>query len=161
MSNPSRNYWSDKVQRGEPIEAKFFFKITAAKTAYNQTANAVLVAWDAIAAQATIDDFLGTTDEFLIASFDATAMGTDAIAFIVDLQGQCKELVSAKVKLMSGTNLSTVVKTGDNASTTVGTTLVTTFAAGANGNVAGHAVLSGIDILTSGMVELTLNFRSY
>ena len=161
MSNPSRIYWSDSLQRGEPIETKFYFKITAAKTLTNQTANAVITSFDAIAAQATIDDFLGTTNEFLIASFDGTAMGTDALAFIFDFKGQVKELVSAKVKLMSGSNLGTVVETCDNASATVGTTLVTTFAAGANGNVAGHAVLSGMDILTAGLIELTISFRSF
>lgn len=55
-----------------------------------------LIAFDAIASQAVINTFLGTTDEFLVAAFDATAMGNDMFACIVNMAGQVNQLVGVE-----------------------------------------------------------------
>ena len=159
MSNPSRIMWNDNIQRGEPLETKFLYKITGTKTVTNSSA-ASKVLFDALSAQADIDDFLGTTNEFLLASFAATPMGTGAIGFLFNMEGQVQELIAVKVKVLSGTDLSTIQQTAANVFTTVGATLACSFALGANGNVAGHTVITGLDGYTTGEVEVTLVWRA-
>lgn len=159
VSSPS--YWSDAVQRGQAYSIDLFFKITAAKTVTSLNANSVLTSFDAIAAQATINDFLGTTDEFLVAAFDATAMGTDAFACIVAMSGQASQLLAATAETYSGTDGLTVVPAGINSSTTLTASSHTAQCAlGAYGNMAARFVLTGVDALTSGLIKVTLYYRS-
>jgi hypothetical protein len=161
MGDPSRLYWSDKVQRGMPIQTKFCYKITGAKAVTEQTSAASKVFFDALSSQADdIDAFLETTNEFLLASFAATPMGTGAIGFLFNMEGQVQELIAVEVKLMSGTDLSTIARTAQNVFTTVGATLAQSFALGANGNVAGHTVFTGLDAMNAGIIEVTLSWRS-
>ena len=161
MGNPSRVYWADAVQRGEPITTKFLYKITDTKTVTQQDANASKVFFDALSSQTDdIDAFLGTTTEFALASFAATPMGTGAIGFLFNMGGQVQELVAVIVKLMSSTDLTTIAQTAANAFTTVNATLTCSFALGANGNVAGHTVFTGLDAMQAGLIEVQLVWRS-
>lgn len=159
VSSPS--YWSDAVQRGQVYSLDLFYKITAAKTVTSLNANSTLVAFDAIAAQATIDDFLGTTNEFLIAAFDATAIGTDAFAVIVAAGGQGSALVAATATTYSGTNGLTILTGGVTSSSALtASSLTTQCALGANGNMAARFILTGVDALTSGFIKVTMYYRS-
>lgn len=159
VSSPS--YWSDAVQRGQAYALDLFFKITAAKTVTSLNANSVLTAFDAIASQAVINDFLGTTDEFLVAAFDATAMGTDAFACIVGMGGQASALLAATAVTYSGTDGLTAVPAGLNVSAALTASSHTgQCALGANGDMAARFVLTGVDALTSGLIKVTFYYRS-
>lgn len=159
ISSPS--YWSDAVQRGQAFSLDLFFKITGAKTVTSLNANSVLTAFDAIAAQSTIDNFLGTTNEFVIAQFDATAMGTDAFACIVAMGGQASALLAVTAATYSGTNGLTVLPAGINSSAALTASSHTSECAlGANGDMAARLVLTGVDALTSGLIKVTFYYRS-
>jgi len=160
MAQRTITYSSDKVQRGEPLITKFNFKITGTKTVTNQTAAAAYSTFDAIAAQSTIDDFLGTTNEFLIAGFAATPMGTGAFGAILDFQGQVQELIKVNVKLLSGTDLGTVAETESWPDTALTATLVMSCQKGTNGNVAFHTVFTGLDSVSAGTIEVSVYWRS-
>ena len=160
MAQKMITYWSDKVQRGEPLITKFSFKITAAKTVFDQTKNAVMTFWDALASQAVVDTFLGTTSEFVYTLFGSTAMGTDAFGGIIDFGGEVKELVKVNVKLRSGTNFGTLVENESYPVSAILDALEMQCALGANGNVGFHSVLTGVDILTSGSIEVTVYWYS-
>jgi hypothetical protein len=155
-------YWSEKVGKTVPRELELVFKITGAKAVSPAVQGLpVLTAFDAVASQAVIDSFLGTSSEFLVAAFDATAMGTDAFAGIVNLAGQAASLVSVSAKVASGTagvtqaNYEFVSSAALTAST-----LVAECALGASGNVAFKLVSTGLDALTSGMIVVKLKWIS-
>lgn len=157
MAVSSLFYYNDQLGKVVPNELVLQFKITGAKASSPIVANtAVLKAYDAIASQSVIDSFLGTSSEFAVAAFDATAMGTDAFAVIVNLNGQAKKLLSVKAKVYSGSNGATVAENAAVAAGLTASTLACEGALGANGNLAARFVLSGLDALTSGMVEVRL-----
>ncbi len=129
---------SDALQRSQPEILRFAWKITGAVTFAKLTEGMpTLVTTTAIATQAVIDTFLGTTSEFDYLAFDATAMGADTIGVIVNCEGQIKKVLYFKAYYRSGTDLVDLVTRGDHASATLtASTLATEVAAGANGNLA-------------------------
>jgi hypothetical protein len=153
-------YWSDKAQKGEARELSLIYKITAAKTVVDQLNMPVLTAFDALSTQAQIDTFLGTTNEFLLAAFDATAMGTDAFAGIVAMNGQCKELVSWEVQSVLSTGVPDVTLKLDAVAALTASSLTSQAAKGADGNVAFRAILTGVDALTAGLILVKLVWKS-
>lgn len=163
MADTSLMYWEQTLGKSQTRKLRYMYSITAAKTLaevlppYN-----VLTSFDAIASQAVIDNFLGTTNEFLLAAFDATAMGTDAIAFIVRMQGQAAKLVSAKCyTLVAATGA--VGLTWELPVTAAGLTassLTTQAALGANGDLAARFILTGLDALTSGSLVVEFEWIS-
>lgn len=176
MAGPGLLYMNESLY-GKEDELILKWKITGAKTSTPLPLNnsAVLTAYDAIASQTTIDSFLGTTNEFLIAQFDATAMGTDAFAGIVNMSGQktgvtvlngansaqAASVLAMTIHLYSGTNGATVVNEGVNVSSTLtSSSLTTQVACGANGNIAFRSILSGLDILTSGLIIARIHWVS-
>ncbi len=173
MAGPGLIYDNDYLYAKED-ELVLKWNITAAKTVSPLpiSNNAVLTTFDAIAAQATIDSFLGSTNEFLIAQFDSTAMGTDAFAGIINMSGlksgvaagstaQASSLLCAQISLHSGANGATLVSEGVVAVTPLTSSSLTTQAAcGAYGNLAFRAILSGVDILTAGIIVVRLHWVS-
>lgn len=150
-------YYNDQLGKVVPNELVLQWKITGAKAVSPIVANSAhLTSFDAIASQAVIDSFLGTTNEFLVSAFDATAMGTNAFAVIVDMNGQAKSLLSVTARVMSGTNGATVAQCADVAEGLTASTLACEAQRGAEGNVAARLVLSGLDDLTSGLLEVRL-----
>lgn len=155
MAVSSLFYYNDQLGKVVPNELVLQFKITGAKASSPIVANtAVLTSYDAIASQSVIDSFLGTSSEFLVSAFDATAMGVNAFAVIVNLNGQAKKLLSVSAKVMSGSNGATVAECADVAEGLTASTLACEGALGASGNVAGRFIVSGLDALTSGMIEV-------
>lgn len=152
--------YNDSIQRSQPLKLDFVFPITAAKTV--SQIPGTLTAFDAIASQAIIDAFLATSSEFLVAAFDATSMGTDAFAVLLNLggaTGQCKEVtkiditsytaagaVSAELHLLPVASLTS-------------TSLTSQIAKGASGNVALRMILTGVDALTSGHIHVEVYFK--
>lgn len=159
MAVSSLFYYNDQLGKVVPNELILQYKITGAKTSAPIVANsATLTAYDAIASQSVIDNFLGTSSEFLVAAFDATAMGTNAFAVIVDMNGQAKNLLSVRARVMSGSNFATVAECSDIADGLTASTLSCEGAVGANGNLAGRFVLAGLDALTSGLIEVRFSW---
>lgn len=155
-------YYNDKLGKTQPRILRFFWNITAGKTislVTGQVGSPILPTFDAYASQAVIDNFLGTTNEFLLAAFDATSMGTDAFGALINMGGQ-----AAAVSYMSLTaRTGTYGGTATSASATVGTaltasTLEAACVCGANGNIAVKAVISGLDALTSLNLELMVGW---
>jgi hypothetical protein len=161
MGNMSLAYYQDQLGKVDPHVTTLVWNITAAKTVSSVPANsAALVAFDAISSQAVIDDFLGTTNEFLVAAFDATAMGADMFAAIVNMAGQMKQLVYAEAVCYSGTGGATKVERAVQASSALtASTLATEAAVGASGNVAVKVDFGNtpdFDALTAGTIVLKL-----
>lgn len=150
---PELFHYSSALGKTDPRILTLMFNITGAKTSVTRPLGPpVLTAYDAIAAQATIDNFLGTTSEFNYLAFDATSMGTDAFGVIVNMNGQAGYLLAAEAKQMSGTNFGTVVNSIGLGTGLTATTLATEAALGANGNLAARFVLTNLDGLTTGIV---------
>lgn len=161
MSNHTSLYlWNEQLQDGTARHLQLVWNITAAKTAsLARPQSAVLSSFDAIT-QAKIDALLGSSGEFTAAQFDSTAMGTDAFAAIVDFGGQCRHLVRAEIRTLSGTGGGTVVVRNTADSGLTDSTLATEASKSAAGNVAVRAVLTGVDALTAGQIVLDLWFIS-
>ncbi len=174
MAGPGLIYQSGDLYAKED-EMILKWNITGAKTSTPLPLNrsSVMTVYDAIAAQATIDNFLGTTNEFLIAQFDATAMGTDAFGFLINMSGgapglntttnraQAAQLLCVEVTLHSGSQGATAVNEGvASIATLTSSSLATEFALGSYGNIAGRAILSGLDILTTGIIVARLHWVS-
>jgi len=153
--------YNDQLDRTQPQTLKLLYKLTAAKTVIAIPAHsASLVAFDAIASQAVIDSFLGTTNEFLLAAFDATSMGADAMAVIVNMGGQARSVLNMVARCYSASN--TLVERQDQVSTGLtASTLETKIAVGANGNIAlkvdwGNS--PDMDTLAAGTIEILIDW---
>lgn len=136
MADTSLFYWNEKFGKTQLRELQLQWKITAAKTVSSlPVGQPVLVAFDAIASQTTIDNFLGTTNEFLIADFDATAMGADAFACIINMAGQAAYVSGFEICCYSGSGNTDQVRRGAYESSLSGS-LETAIELGAEGNIA-------------------------
>lgn len=150
------------------------WKITAAKTVQPLplSMGGVLTLVDAAASQAAIDSFLMTTNEFLLAAFDATAMGTDAFGCLVKMNGlqetathngvgQVASVQAMVANVYSGTNGATVVTSGVASSTTLTASSNTSqIAVGAAGDIAFRLVSAGLDALTGGLISVNIYWTS-
>lgn len=158
-TSPGLFFWQDKIGRNNPHVVQFLFKITAAKTVSQlPQGTPTLTSFDAIASQSVIDDFLGTTNEFLVAQFDATAMGTDAFACICNFGGQGDELYGVEAYVDDLTTR--VEKSLASVTTLTSSSLTNQCAVGANGNLAVRLVMTGLDALTSGIISVRFLFKS-
>ena len=106
-SSNSLTYFSDKLERGEATKTNLLYRITGAKTVTDLSANAAITMFDTGITQAQIDAFLGTTNEILAVGFGSTAMGTAAFGALVDMGGQCAQLINVEVRVFDGTSTAT------------------------------------------------------
>ena len=162
MSATSLFYYQDQWGKVQPQVLRLQYEITAAKTVKPIVSNsASLTTFDAIASQAVIDDFLGTSSEFTLAQFDATSMGAYAFGVIVDMQGQAKSAVMVVAKCYSGTSGSTLVTRQAKAGTLTDSTLETAVARGADGNLACKVDFGNtpdFDGLTAGTIDIEIHW---
>lgn len=157
-TSPGLFFWQDKLGKTNPHCVEFMWQITGAQAITQlPQGTPVLTTFSAIASQSTIDDFLGTTNEFLIAAFDATAMGVDSFACIVNMNKQIEELYRAEAYFDDGTLVQRVVPA---VASLTASSLSTQAAAGSFGNLAIRAVLTGIDAATTGILGVKFYFRS-
>lgn len=158
MSGTSLMYWQDQLGKVNPQVLRLQYSISAAVTAAPIVSNsASLITFVALASQAVIDDFLGTTNEFLLTAYDATSMGADAFGALVNMNGQCKTVVQMIARCYSASN--TIVTRQVVGGALTASTLETKCAVGANGNI-GVKVDFGntpdFDALTAGTIELEI-----
>jgi len=98
----------------------------------------------------------------LVAAFDATAMGADVFAGIVDMGGQCAEVYSMTARCYSASN-TLVTRFCEDSATLTASTLATEIAKGANGNIAFKVDFGNtpdLDALTAGTIEIEILWRS-
>lgn len=166
-------YTNEKHAKTQVRSLEFLFQITAAKTvvAYPRGMD-ILPAFDALTQQ-QINDYLGTTNEFLATQFDATSMGTDAFGGIINMGtmaspgpsslapqlGQAAAIAEVSVTSYTGANNATSVATLSFGPTGLAPTSLTTGSAlGVNGNIAFRAVITGVDALTSGFIKVVVRW---
>jgi hypothetical protein len=168
VSDLSLFYWQEKLGKTQPRILRLGFQITAAKTVSPLVQGVpALTTFDAFASQAVIDGFLGTTNEFLLAAFDATSMGNDTFGGLINMggaNGQVYKLLAFDAKCYSGTGGSTLVERHVQSSAALtASTLASEAAVGASGNL-GFKVDFGntpdFDGLTSGMIQLEFQWIS-
>lgn len=165
MSQPSLHYWQDALPKTLPRVLHLAWEITAAKTVSPLNMGLpVLTAFDAVASQAVIDAYLGTTNEFLVAAFDATAMGADTFGGIVNMGGQAAKLNSMIARCYSGTGGATLVeRCVKSSSALTASTLATECALGSSGNLAFRVDFGNtpdFDALTAGVIVVELQWVS-
>ncbi len=160
--------WNDKFgKRTEQLILEW--DITGAKTVVTRPMGMpVLTAFDAIASQAVINTFLGTTDEFNYLAFDGTALGADSFGVIVNMAGQAATLLSVEMSSY-GTYATAGSETEvRRASPAVAAGLTVSSntneaALGANGNIAFRMVFGNspdFDGQTSGLLVARINWIS-
>lgn len=172
MSNSQAlTYWQQNMGKSVPHTVEFSWTITGAGT-YSEivVGQPVLQLRAAASSQAQIDNFLGTTSEFNYALLGSTQMGTDAIAFIVNMGGQAAKAVYAECSFWSeaGYNMNTIegsdtdplVQNQRVPPIALADTLTPKYALGANGNLAAAFVLTGLDAATVGMITARFAFIS-
>jgi len=155
-------YWNEKHGKTQAHTLRFSLNITGAKTVVPAVYGyPLLTAFDALASQAVIDDFLGTSSEFLLTHFDATSMGADVFGGLVNmggLRGQVQKAVAMRAWLEDGTTL--VGRHVVASSSLTASTLVTEYAVGAYGNLGFKVDYGAVDALTSGLITVELDFIS-
>ncbi len=159
MGATSLMYYQEAFYKGAPHILTLDWTITAATTVSATpmgASPASMVVFSAIASQAVIDNFLGTTSEFNYLAFDSTSMGADAMGVIVNMKGQAADLLHVESTCCSNTGFSDMVtRWSAKSATLTNTTLVTEAALGAYGNIAfkiNWGNTPDFDALTSGLI---------
>lgn len=164
MADTSLIYWQEKLGKTQARRLRISWSVVSGAFTECVAGNPILLTQAAIAAQSTINNFLGTTAEFDYLAFDATSMGTDALGVIIDMKGQAIKVLAAHLNLYSSTYLGTAA--GARALGSAGitaTTLETAVACGysssitGSGNIAFKGVISGLDSAT-GLVVLDVDW---
>jgi len=159
MSTPSFLLKSDALARHQKAYIDLMYSVTGAKAgSFVQLAPRALVAYDNGTAptQADIDALLGSTNEFVQATvFGSTALGTNAIALILDCDGQIAAVNGIEIRSVLGTTQAAQV----GPSVAIADTLPTNprVAVSALGNLAIQAVLSGLDAATTGLLLIRIH----
>lgn len=161
MGDTSLYYYQDQLLRVNPRILRLQYNITGAAACSPIISNsASMVFYSALSSQAQVDNFLGTTNEFLYTAFGATAMGADAFAGLVNMAGQCKTITQMVAKCYSGTGGATLV-TRQCQESAVANSLQTAVEVGANGNIAFQVDFGNtpdFDALTSGTIEIEIHW---
>ena len=157
MSQTSLVYSNEKHLKTQPRPLHFRLQITAAKTVSLVPVGAdCLVAFEALS-QAAIDAYLGTSDEFLAAALDATALGTDDFALLVKMNGQAAKIVGAKAEYWTANGATVVAVSSAAASALTASTAKNECAVGASGNIAvKFKDLTGVEAATDGQILVTI-----
>lgn len=160
MSQTSLVYSNEKMLKTQPRQLKFIYNITGAKANSPVPVGAgSYSAYDAVT-QPVIDAYLGTSSEFLAAALDATAMGANAFAVLMDMKGQCGKILGAKLEYWSadGATLNIQLKSWAVSALTA-STAANECAVGAYGNVAVKFTgVTGLDAATTGYVIVTIDW---
>lgn len=166
MSGTSLYYWQDQWGKVQPQVLRLQYNITGAAACSPIIPNsASMVFYSALSSQAQVDNFLGTTDEFLYTVFGSTAMGADAFGGLVNMggaSGQCSEIVQMVARCYSNTGGSDLV-TRQCQAAAIANTLGTRCQVGAYGNIAFQVDFGNtpdFDALTSGTIDIEIHWIS-
>lgn len=137
MADTSLFYYNPALAKTNARCLSLQFQITGAKAVTSLPMGPpILNTFDAIASQAVIDDFLSTVNEFLVAQYDATSMGTDAQGVIINMDGQVSAVTGMDCRCYHGTPPTTLLSRATYPiATLTSSTLETAIALGAFGNI--------------------------
>jgi hypothetical protein len=151
MSNPSgKALISADLQKKEPVTLDFTISLASGvPTLVSSMAGYPIIMGTSAAApldQTSIDAFLGNSSDVVAAtSFSSTALGVDAIGYVINMQGQAASAILAEAMLYDTTRIF-VAKQGAGAVTTALTSaLADGFAVTPAGNLYGRFVATGLD----------------
>lgn len=163
MSNAtSLVYYNERIQLSQPRVLRLLYTITGAVTVTDALRSGTLTTFGAIAAQSTIDTYLGTSSEFDYLAFDATSMGNDAMGVIVNMGGQVAEVYQMVARCYSASN-TVVTRQVEDSSALTATSLTTEIAKGSSGNVAlkvDWGNTPDFDALTAGTIDIQVYWRA-
>lgn len=159
MSETSLIYYNDQWSKVNPRVLRLEYKLTAVKTATSIIPNsASLATFDAFASQSVIDSYLGSTNEFLLAAFDATSMGNDTFGGLINMCGQARKVTQMIASCYSASN-TLVTRQVQAGSALTATSLATEVAVGDQGNI-GFKVDFGntpdFDALAAGTIVISI-----
>ena len=161
MTATALMYYNDQWGKVIPRCLRLEYGITGAKAASALVPNSgSYVFFDALTAQTQVDNFLGTTNEFLYTVFGSTAMGADAFGGLVNLGGQAAVVTQMVAECYSASD-TLVTRQAVNATITDAAT--TQVQRGSSGNV-GFVVQFGntpdFDGLTGGTIVVSIYWVS-
>ncbi len=160
MSQTSLVYLNEKHAKSQPRQLIFRFDVTGAKTNSPVPIGAdVYTTYDAIASQAVIDGYLGTSSEFLVAAFDATAMGADEFGMLVNMKGQAAKVLGARAVFYAEAGTVGIELNAKAVSALTASTVENACAVGANGNIALKLTgVTGLDAATDGYLVVEIHW---
>lgn len=157
---------SGRLASAQPYEVKLFFTVTGGAVTQLLTRDlppVIVGVTDGAFTQAAVNKLLevdstgadlsavSTAEVNVPVAFGATAMGTDALGFVVYCAGQIERVAGAKALLLQASEDSKWIPVATSLPDTLSAGLLVTPA----GNLAGRVILTGLDSAT-GVVELSL-----
>lgn len=150
--------FEDKLASHEKVCVELAYNITGAKAgSFILPSPSAIIGYDSSDfTQSAIDALLGTTNEFIAGTaFGSTAMGTDALGLVLNLQGQSAVVSQCYMEVkvaIAGTAAETLIVKGQTSALPNTLASPARMQIGANGNLAAQVVLTGLDAATSGMI---------
>jgi hypothetical protein len=154
MAQPSYIYKNDALARHQKASIDLVLDTKGLKFVGAQPQNIIGIAATPFT-QTAIDALLGSTNEFLSASFGATGMGIDALAFIINCDGQIKSV--AAVELLSLSDTTEEQQLGGSAAIANTLAAVPRVECSSLGNVAVQCVITGLDAATTGLAVIRIH----
>jgi len=161
MLRPGSYAWNDKVQGAQYASIRLAWDITGAKAA-TLLNSGFPVATSFDAGLDTLTEITAilpnmTTDEFVAATaFGTTAMGTGAFGFVIDMEGQARKVLWMSCHVSGTASSVPLISSVKGQSSALTNALESQVTVGSLGNVAGHLLVTGLDGLTAGLIELTI-----
>lgn len=155
LKNPS-------LSDNQHTELDFYFTVNSNVATMLPSGNAgTPMVWGYSAAAplttAAIDAFTGNTNDILgDTCFASTAMGTDSMGFVIDMQGQAAEAVAIVAVLYDTVTLGTAIA---GVSTALTNSLSTALSVSTLGNLYGRVVVAGFDAASSKILHLKVVCR--
>ena len=154
MAQPSYIFKNDALARHQKASIDLVVDTKALKFIGAQPQHIIGVAATPFT-QTAIDALLGSTNEFLSASFGSTGMGTDALALILNCDGQIKSVAAVEILSLSDTTQESQL--GGAAAIANTLAAVPRVECSALGNVAVQCVITGLDAATTGLAVIRIH----
>ena len=148
-----KQLWSDKLGRSQQAEIRLYLERDASAGTFSIQNDVPAEVSAGAITQASIDALLGSSSEVDGDKFDATAQGTNALGFVIDCGGQVRKAISC-IAYDYGTGAGDAFKQTD----LTASTLAAGIEVSSSGNLAGRAIIAGMDANTStdGLVEIRI-----
>lgn len=155
---------SDKLQRCQPQSLNFRLHITGAKANASEAVLSlpVLTGYDSTdLTQVLVEAFLGHSSAIVCATaFGSTAMGTDVLGFVIDMQGGAGSIVSYQVSTSLSAGGACSGQLIDGSQSALTNALSSAVAVSSDGDIYGRVLATGLDAATAGYIDLTVFYRS-
>lgn len=168
-ANTSLFFTNERHGKSQPRSMDFTFRFTGVKTIVPVPVGADCFWFFDPITQAQIDAYLTTptktsSNDFLAAMFDATAMGADTFGGIINMMGQASSVIGLEAKCYSGVGGSTLVSRAVSVvSTLTASILETAVGVSPAGNLAFKVDFGNVpdlDALTAGTIVISVKYVS-